>query len=191
MLVAVMSLALTVVTEVWQTAQRRDKEAELLFVGDQFRRAIGMYVANAARYPHSLEELLKDPGFPGVRRYLRKVYRDPMTGRAEWGLAKSAGDTIIGVYSLADGEPFKKSGFSLADQDFEGKKKYSEWVFMAKAVQGSPGAATPVSVKGFTGVTAPTSVQAFPSAITPADSGAIQFDAPPLQPGISGARRRR
>lgn len=191
LVVAVMGIALTAVTEVWQTAQKRDKEEELLFVGDQIRHAIGAYVAIAATYPRSLEDLLKDPGFPGVRRYLRKIYRDPMTGRAEWGLVKSAGDTIIGVYSLSDGEPFKKSGFSLADQDFEGKKKYSEWVFLAKAVQGSSGAATPASVQGSPGAVAPASVQVSPDTITPADSGATQFNATPLQPGTPGVRRRR
>ncbi|MBI4293731.1 MAG: type II secretion system protein [Betaproteobacteria bacterium] len=179
MLFAVMSFALTVAIGVWQTAQKRDKEEELLFVGDQIRRAIGMYAANAARYPRNLEELLKDSGFPEVRRYLRKVYRDPMTGRAEWGLVKSAGDTIIGVYSLSEGEPFKKSGFSLADQDFDGKKKYSEWVFLAKAAQGSAGATAPASASGF------------PGSLAPASPGATQSSTTPQQPGLSGARRRR
>ena len=129
MLVAIMGIALTVVAEVWQTAQKRDKEEELLFVGSQIRRAIAMYVANGAGYPRRLEDLLKDPGFPEVRRNLRKIYRDPITGRAEWGLVKPDGNYIIGAYSLSDSEPSKQRGFSLADRGFEGKTKYSEWIF--------------------------------------------------------------
>ena len=62
MLIAMMSFALTVVAQVWQTAQTRDKEEELLFVGNEIRRAIGMYVANRASNPHSLDDLLKDSG---------------------------------------------------------------------------------------------------------------------------------
>jgi type II secretory pathway pseudopilin PulG len=138
-LIAVMGLTMTVVADVWQTTQQRDKEEELLFVGNEIRRAIGAYFANASSYPHRLEDLLKDPGFPGVRRYLRKIYRDPITGRAEWGLLKADGNSITGVYSLSDAEPLKQGGFSLADQGFERKKKYSEWVFLSKGAQGSAG----------------------------------------------------
>jgi type II secretory pathway pseudopilin PulG len=86
-LVAMMSVALAGAGEVWHTAQQREKEQELLFAGGQFRRAIAQYYANtpgkARHYPLQLEELLKDPRYPGVRRYLRKIYLDPMTGRAE------------------------------------------------------------------------------------------------------------
>ncbi len=136
-----MGIALTVVSQVWQTVQKRDKEEELLFVGDQMRRALALYAANAAggqRYPRSLEDLLKDPRYPGARRYLRKIYRDPITGRAEWGLVK-AGDVITGVYSLSEEEPLKKTEFSLADRAFEGKTKYSEWIFVPRTGRG-PGA---------------------------------------------------
>lgn len=189
MLFAVMSFTMVVATQVWQTAQKRDKEEELLFVGDQIRRAIGIYAATTARYPRRLEDLIKDPEFPGVRRYLRKIYRDPMTGRAEWGVVKAAGDTIIGVYSLSEGQPFKKSGFRLADQDFEGKNKYSEWVFLAKPGQGSPGAAAPPSVPGSPGARPPPSIQGSPDTIAPPSSGAQQFNATPTP--APGARRRR
>ena len=132
LLIAMMGIALTVVVQVWQTVQKRDKEDELLFVGDQMRRALGLYAASSPggqRYPNSLEDLLKDPRYPSVRRYLRKIYLDPITGRAEWGLVK-AGDAITGVYSLSEEEPLKKTEFKLVDRAFDGKTKYSEWVFV-------------------------------------------------------------
>ena len=135
-LIAMMGFALTVVSDVWLTTQKREKEAELLYVGDQIRVALGFYFASSPgglRLPRTLEDLTRDPRYPGVRRYLRKVYRDPITGRAEWGLLKGPGDVIIGVYSLSEDEPFKQTGFSLADRAFEGKKKYSEWVFIPKS----------------------------------------------------------
>jgi type II secretory pathway pseudopilin PulG len=131
-----MGIALAVAGEVWQSTQRREKEQELLFVGDQFRRALALYQANGGGYPARLEDLLEDPRVPGVRRYLRRIYRDPITGRAEWGLVKS-GAAITGVYSLSAEEPLKKAQFNLADQDFEGKRKYSEWVFSPRPAQGT------------------------------------------------------
>lgn len=133
-LVAMMSAALAGAGEVWHTAQQREKEQELLFAGGQFRRAIAQYYANtpgkARRYPLHLEELLKDPRHPGIRRYLRKIYLDPMTGKAEWGLVTGPGGEIYGVYSRSQDAPLKRAGFRLAEKDFEGRTKYSEWVFM-------------------------------------------------------------
>lgn len=133
-LVAMMSVALAGAGEVWHTAQQREKEQELLFAGDQFRRAIAQYYANtpgkARRYPLQLEELLKDPRHPGVRRYLRKIYLDPMTGKAEWGLVTGPSGEIYGVYSRSEDAPLKQAGFRLAEKDFEGKTKYSEWIFI-------------------------------------------------------------
>lgn len=133
-LVAMMSAALAGAGEVWHTAQQREKERELLFAGGQFRRAIAQYYANtpgkARRYPLHLEELLRDPRHPGVMRHLRKIYLDPMTGKAEWGLVTGPGGEIYGVYSRSQDAPLKQAGFRLAEKDFEGKTKYSEWVFM-------------------------------------------------------------
>jgi type II secretory pathway pseudopilin PulG len=133
-LVAVMGIGLAAAGEIWYTALKREKEQELLFVGGQFRLAIERFYKNtpgqARRYPLHLEELLRDPRHPETRRYLRKIYLDPMTGRAEWGLLTGPGGEIFGVYSLSEDEPLKQANFRLAEQDFEGKVKYREWVFM-------------------------------------------------------------
>lgn len=134
-LVAMMSVAMAAAGEIWYTAQKREKEQELLFVGAQFRRAIELFHANtpgkARRHPLQLEELLLDPRHPGIRRYLRKIYPDPMTGKPEWGLVTGPNGEIVGVYSLSEEEPLKKARFRVTERDFEGKTKYSDWVFMA------------------------------------------------------------
>lgn len=133
-MVAMMGLALAAAGEIWHTAGKREKEQELLFVGDQFRRAIRQFHANtpgkARRYPMHLEELLRDPRYPGTRRYLRRIYPDPMTGRAEWGLITGPAGEIFGVHSLSDETPLKQARFRLADRNLEGRAKYSDWVFM-------------------------------------------------------------
>jgi len=133
-LIAMMGIALAAAGEIWHTASKREREQELLFVGDQYRRALGQFAAhtpgNGRRYPLSLEELLQDSRYPGTKRYLRKIYFDPITGKAEWGLITGPGGEIFGVHSLSEEEPVKKAHFRLADKVFEGKRKYSDWVFM-------------------------------------------------------------
>jgi type II secretory pathway pseudopilin PulG len=130
-----MGVVLGATAEVWHTTVRRDKERELLFVGSQFRTAIELYYLNHARYPHSLEDLLKDPLYPSTRRYLRKIYRDPMTGRNEWGVVRGADGGILGVHSLSEMQPIKISGFGRAGSGFDGAEKYSEWVFVYRPRQ--------------------------------------------------------
>lgn len=133
-LVVLMGIALASAGEVWHTMQQREKEQELLFIGHQFRLALKRYAeqtpGRTRRAPLHLEELLQDPRHPDIRRYLRKIYPDPVTGRPEWGLITGPDGEIYGVHSLSDGEPLKKSLFDLADKHFEGSKKYSDWVFM-------------------------------------------------------------
>ncbi|MBZ0106400.1 MAG: type II secretion system GspH family protein [Sulfuricella denitrificans] len=141
--VAAMGVALAATGEVWHTVLKREKEQELLFIGDQFRRAFNLYnlhtPGNARRYPMNLEDLLRDPRAPGVQRYLRKIYADPMTGGTVWGLIRGPNGEIYGVHSLSEEAPLKKAGFSLAEAKFEGRKKYSEWVFMYDQGQVSGG----------------------------------------------------
>lgn len=132
--IAIMGVTLAATGEVWLTAQRREKERELLFVGEQFRQALDGYYertpGQGPRYPAKLEDLLKDPRYPATQRYLRRIYRDPVTGGEEWGLVRGQGGEILGVHSLSEEAPLKQGNFSLADRGFEGKTKYADWVFM-------------------------------------------------------------
>lgn len=133
-IIAIMGTVLGIAGEVWHVALKREKERELLFVGDQFRRAIKLYFehtpSQGRRYPESLEDLLRDPRYPSTQRYLRKIYPDPISGSNEWGLVKGPTGEIVGVHSLSEQEPIKKSNFSLVDKNFEGRTKYMDWVFM-------------------------------------------------------------
>jgi hypothetical protein len=133
MLVAFMGVSLTLAVEIDSTASQRDKEKELLDIGRQFRTAIGRYyetqlAAGRHEYPTSLVDLLQDQRVPGIKRHLRKIFVDPMTGKAEWGLVK-IGERVVGVHSLSDKLPIKQDGFEVEDLNLRGKQKVSEWVF--------------------------------------------------------------
>jgi len=137
--VAVMAAGLAAIGEVASTAAKREKEAELLFVGDQFARAIAEYSASspgAPQYPQKLEELLADKRYPNLRRYLRRVYPDPMTGRADWGLVRGPGGGIVGVHSQSMERPLKTANFPRGYESFAGATVYSAWRF-APAAAGS------------------------------------------------------
>jgi len=138
-LVAMMAGGLALIGEVWHTSNLREKEADLLHVGDEYRRAIERYVRSGNnQYPKSLADLIRDPRQPGVVRHLRRLYPDPMTGKDEWGLVKSNDGGIAGVHSLSDAAPLKVAGFALRDASFEGKSKYSDWQFIFAANQKPP-----------------------------------------------------
>lgn len=132
--VAILMGGFAVLGEVWQTSAQREKEAELLFVGHQYRRAIGLYYASTPgsvkRYPRALEDLLKDPRQPATQRHLRRLYADPVTGKSEWGLVKAPDGGILGVHSLSEALPLKLAGFRVRDADFERAQKYSDWKFV-------------------------------------------------------------
>ncbi len=134
-IIAILGIMLLSVGEVWHFARKREKEQELLFVGDQFRRAIKLYYGHTPvshkqqPYPMALEELLKDPRYPTTFRYLRKIYSDPVRGVPEWGILRNPSGGIIGIYSLSEETPAKLGGFRLEEQEFEGTTKYSDWSF--------------------------------------------------------------
>jgi type II secretory pathway pseudopilin PulG len=133
LIVAIVGVLLAIAGQAWHTQAIREREADLLWVGDQYRRAIARFYSGSpgtARYPRELAELLEDPRRPDIQRYLRKLYPDPLTGRAEWGLVKAADGGIAGVFSLSEDRPFKVSGFKLEYADFEGREKYSDWRFV-------------------------------------------------------------
>ena len=129
-IVAIMTGGLAVIGQVWQTSAVREREAELLHVGNEYRKAIERYyLAGPGQYPRNLADLVKDPRQPGTVRHLRRIYPDPITGNPEWGLVKAPDGGIAGVYSLSDDSPMKIAGFALRDAALEGKTKYSDWQF--------------------------------------------------------------
>ena len=122
-LVAIMGFGLAGFAELYSHAAQREKERELLFIGSQFRNAIESYYnksPGAKVYPQKLDDLVEDKRFPMPQHHLRRVYRDPMTGKAEWGMRSVQDEpdstswgrqNVYDVYSLSDGTALDKTKY--------------------------------------------------------------------------------
>lgn len=131
--VAIFGIGLGAVGEIWSTQARRDCEAELLRVGREFRAAIRSYYVSSKvgtpAFPTRLEDLLEDRRGPVLRRHLRKIYADPMTGSEDWGLLRAPDGRIRGVYSRSSLRPFKIADFGSLESAFEQAQTYADWRF--------------------------------------------------------------
>ncbi len=132
LLIAITGEVLSVAGISWQYQARAEKEKQLLFVGAEFRSAINSYYVSSPNvtkvYPISLNDLLLDNRMPNIRRHLRKIYLDPMTGKADWGFVTRQG-RIVGVYSQSTLVPYRHKGFEGPDAKFASAKSYQEWIF--------------------------------------------------------------
>jgi type II secretory pathway pseudopilin PulG len=115
--------------------QRAAAEEELLEIGAQFSEALRSYAAatpqGQLQQPPNLQALLKDTRFPNPRRHLRKIFVDPVTGKAEWGIMY-LGDKVgvIGVYSLSTRRPLKIANFDIRFQNMDNRERISDWKFL-------------------------------------------------------------
>jgi hypothetical protein len=108
------------------------KEDRLLFVGNQYRAAIGRYYESSPgaikQYPRSLEDLMEDARTRPKNQYIAELYPDPF-GEKEWGFLRSPDGGIMGVHSLSEESPVNRSEFDLENEAFTGKTKYTDWIF--------------------------------------------------------------
>lgn len=133
--VAFVGVALAGIGQLWSTAVQREREARLLAIGAEFQRALQSYYdasPGAKTPPADLEDLLDDRRLPVTRRHLRRIYVDPMTGRAQWGLVKMGG-RVVGVHSLSDRAPLAHMPSLLADGAEGTAVTYRDWVFQLGA----------------------------------------------------------
>jgi type II secretory pathway pseudopilin PulG len=164
----VMAVMLTVIMPVWKHMMQREKEAELVFRGEQYARAIGLFQRKFANaYPPNVDALVE-------QRFLRRKYKDPITGEdfavltqgqaaqtpgatpgtAQGGQPGAGGATMGGIatsrpsaISGASGGVLGVVSKSKAEsiRIYNGHNHYNEWVFQylaqtqAPGIQGAPG----------------------------------------------------
>ena len=131
--VAILGVMLAAAGTVWSTVAQRDREAELLFVGEAYRTAIESYYRNgsaAGQLPRELPDLVEDRRSVVLRRHLRRLYDDPMTGHLDWEIVRSVDGGILGVHSSSHGVPIKRANFPLGEAEFADAECYCDWQFV-------------------------------------------------------------
>jgi hypothetical protein len=113
---------------------QRNKEGMLVERGEQFVRAIRLYYRKNQKWPQNLDELEKSQ----ETRYLRKRYKDPMTGEDEWRLVH-----VDGAGQFTDSLVHKRPG------EGEGEEKGPS--LLASRVQGIGASATIIDLPGEAG----------------------------------------
>lgn len=201
----VMAILLTVAMPVWKTAVKREREAELIWRGSQYVRAIDLFrrkYANAN--PPNVDILITE-------RFLRKKYKDPMTKDGEFQLLYAAQQQQrpgTGAISGAAGQitkpgtpppptpldqttqgPAGATGgiIGVASKSteaslrvFNGRSKYNEWQFTLQTVLGNRAAAPGAKPGGPGGPGANP-----PGANRPGGMpGTTRPGMPPLRPGM-------
>lgn len=103
--IALLGIGLAAASEVWTTVAQRQRLEQLEWVGQQYAQAIGSYYESTPglvkAYPARLEDLLEDRRFPFVRRHLRQLYANPLTGRHDWEVVVSSTGGARGVRAPA------------------------------------------------------------------------------------------
>jgi type II secretory pathway pseudopilin PulG len=129
-LIVLIGVMLAAAGEVAATAGQREREAQLLWAGHEYRAAIGRYWRHRRTYPQTLDELLGAAlDSPLQVRYLRRLYPDPMTNTVDWVLVPAPNGGIMGVASSSKRAPLKTGNFDQADQDFVDASTYGDWQF--------------------------------------------------------------
>jgi type II secretory pathway pseudopilin PulG len=152
-----------VMTYVSQQAQR-EREDDLLRTGQVFVQAINDYYlaspGSVRKLPQQLEDLLDDKRQVSIRRYLREIYRDPTTNKADWDLVRGADGGVYGLRSRNDQGPIRTTPVSLLIETssidpmkgtqpvrttitLPAAQHYSDWIFEFRPMTSQPGEEPP------------------------------------------------
>jgi len=124
--------------EVWATVRKHEREKELLWVGDQYRKAVMSYwkMTPGGRkvLPTSIAQLLNDDRFPNPVHHLRQAYPDPLQD----GVALEPiliNNALYGVHSSSRQVPMKRALFPRQYEKFASAEDYTQWQFLFQPPQ--------------------------------------------------------
>lgn len=136
---ALLTASLSVAGPRWADAQRRERERELVRVGQRYAQAIAQYRDRSPgaerRYPATLDDLLIDRRFVGTVRHLRRLYTDPVAPGRPWGVVRDGSGAIVGVRSSSLDSPSGLPLLDAAGRPLPAVARYADWSFLA---EGSP-----------------------------------------------------
>lgn len=134
-IIVIASVMIGATGKTWSNVMKREREAELIFVGLQYVHAIEAYYTGSLgqhkkMYPSDLKNLLEDPRERTKKRYLRTLYKDPMTGLKFVPIKDQVTGKIKGVKSSSKDSVLKTAGFPDELKKLNGKSTYNDWEFV-------------------------------------------------------------
>jgi type II secretory pathway pseudopilin PulG len=212
---SVMAVFLSMAMPSWHTMARREREAELVFRGQQYARAVTLFQRKfAGAYPPNLDTLLS-------QKFLRKKYKDPITSddfqlipvgdaaallaggaATPGGLPGSAPQAGRGGPPLSAQQPQPQAGarggvpgagiqgvVSKSSETslrlYNGRSHYNEWVFIATPASTAAGGGT----GGRAGAVGDGPIGGIPGRGGPGGRGVSGPDGRPQPPGGPGGFR--
>ena len=135
-LLALVGIALATIGTRWADRIQREREQQLLRVGQLYAQALLAYHRGSPgsdkTWPKDIDELLQDPRMLGTVRYLRAPYTDPMVPGQPLALIRAADNTIRGVYSTSTATPFMQQPVDLGVVVLAPAQHYADWQFIPK-----------------------------------------------------------
>lgn len=143
-----MSILMAVIAKSWTYQVKRSNEEQLIYIGEHYARAIRNFHIQHKRYPFKLKELIETQP-----RYLRKLYKDPITNSDDWGIIRLS-DVLSGRLQKGKGNlknnPSIKKSISFSSQqlssgqivgifsksketpfkNYQKGERYDEWKFL-------------------------------------------------------------
>jgi type II secretory pathway pseudopilin PulG len=205
----VMSVVLSVALPVWRQQMRREKEAELIFRGEQYARALDLF---QRKYPGALPpniDVLVE------QKFLRKKYKDPIAnddfqvlyqanapagGAPPPAASPASRPSTLPTPPAAVGAQPGRGALGLGPQGgvigvvskskeqsirlYKGRNRYNEWVFQVVAVTRQPGAVPGGGPPGRPGLPPPPGEPRRPGSPEP-----IGIERPPGPGGSQGPGR--
>ena len=172
----IMAVMMTVAMPVWKQASQREKEEELVFRGQQYVHAIGLFkrkFANAS--PPNLDLLVE-------QRFLRKKYKDPITNDDFQPLTENQGTP--GISGPQGGRGTATPGATALQPTAPTPASAGARPFGTSAI-GTPGAGAPGGIIGVTSKSKDKSIRLY-NGRSHYNEWAFVFTQQVQQPGVGG-----
>lgn len=136
MSVALLGIALAVTGSSWRAEMKRDRERQLIRNAMQYVHAIESYYKASPgisrELPRTVEDLLEDRRFIGVRRHLRRLYGDPVRKWGDFEYVQNASGKLIGVRSKSLEKPIRQAEWTDGVHTVDVAACYCKWLFLAR-----------------------------------------------------------
>jgi type II secretory pathway pseudopilin PulG len=117
-MIAVLSVFMALSVPLWSRVKQRENEEELIFRGREYMEAVARYHQKFNSFPPDIETLYK-------QKFLRKLYKDPMTESGTWKVLRP--DSLVNVGEAGKvNRPGEGGSLATPDKDDDDQQKRAD-----------------------------------------------------------------